>query len=248
MRCTASHIIPISRSELPLARSTHVGKRVTSCIIAARCPAYFAAMSLKLGPIFVWSKAWQIMQPLLCASWAPSWRGSARRLPVDLFAPVARNFFTWGVNALAIRADACVAVVQSTLSRTAAAPAGWSTPIATAAIAGGLLFSASSPRENPRAPDPILRRCGTNDAQNPRAGAGVGVQTPPLREWTHAAPVILLSAIPPAMVVLPSADIATEKPCSARPTAPVPTSFMPCWLHTVPRRLKTHAAPVYELS
>jgi hypothetical protein len=39
---------------------------------------------------------------------------------------------------------------------------------------------------------------------------------PPLREWTHAAPVTLLSAIPPAMAVLPSAESATEKPCSGR--------------------------------
>jgi hypothetical protein len=81
-----------------------------------------------------------------------------------------------------------------------------------------------------------------------RRSQGVGVQTPPLREWTHAAPVILLPAIPPAMAVLPSADSATEWPCLARPIVSVPTSLLPCWFHTVPRRLKTHAAPMYQLS
>jgi hypothetical protein len=51
---------------------------------------------------------------------------------------------------------------------------------------------------------------GMNDPQSPGDGAGVAVQTPPLRECTHAAPVIRLSASPPAMAVLPSADSATE--------------------------------------
>ena len=54
------------------------------------------------------------------------------------------------------------------------------------------------------------------------------VQTPPLRVKTHAAPVILLSASPPTMAVLPSADSATDQPCSASPTTAVPTSFDPC--------------------
>ena len=50
------------------------------------------------------------------------------------------------------------------------------------------------------------------------------------------------------MAVLPSADSATEMPCSAAPTAPVPTSFVPCWVQTPPLRVKTHAAPVKLLS
>src|ERR1700750_2138218 len=37
-----------------------------------------------------------------------------------------------------------------------------------------------------------------------------------------------LSRGPPTMAVLPLADSATEAPCSAFPTAPVPTSFGPC--------------------
>ena len=53
------------------------------------------------------------------------------------------------------------------------------------------------------------------------------VQTPLLRVKTHAAPMILLSASPPAMAVLPSAESATDQPCSASPTAKVPASFDP---------------------
>ena len=53
---------------------------------------------------------------------------------------------------------------------------------------------------------------------------------------------------PPTMAVLPSADSATERPCAAFPTASVPTSLLPCWVQTPPLRVKTHAAPVYELS
>jgi hypothetical protein len=48
--------------------------------------------------------------------------------------------------------------------------------------------------------------------------------------------------------VLPSEDSATEKPWLAAPTAPVPTSLLPCWVHTPLLRVKTHAAPVFELS
>src|ERR1700720_4776840 len=73
------------------------------------------------------------------------------------------------------------------------------------------------------------------------------VQTPPLRMKTHAAP-FASSPNPPTTAVLPSADSATEMPCSAGPTAPAPTSFLPCWVHTPPLRVKTHAAPVSELS
>src|SRR5262249_12381121 len=55
--------------------------------------------------------------------------------------------------------------------------------------------------------------------------------TPPLRVNTHAAPAVLLSLIPPTITVLPSADSATDRPCCAFPTAPVPTSFGPCCLN-----------------
>src|SRR5262249_43202939 len=57
------------------------------------------------------------------------------------------------------------------------------------------------------------------------------VQTPllPLVN-THAAPAKLLSAPPPTMAVrvLPSVDSATERPCWATPTTPVPTSLRSC--------------------
>jgi len=58
------------------------------------------------------------------------------------------------------------------------------------------------------------------------------VQTPLLRVKTHAAPLSTLSADPPTMAVLPSAESATETPCLAFPTAPLPTSFLPCWVQT----------------
>src|SRR6266581_3346961 len=67
------------------------------------------------------------------------------------------------------------------------------------------------------------------------------VQTPPLRVNTHAAPVLLLSAHPPTMAVLPSADSATDMPWRALPTAPAPTSFLPCCVQTLPLRVNTHA-------
>src|SRR5262245_22478925 len=44
------------------------------------------------------------------------------------------------------------------------------------------------------------------------------------------------------MAVLPSADSATDMPWRAFPTAPVPTSFLPCCVHTLPLRVNTHAA------
>ena len=73
------------------------------------------------------------------------------------------------------------------------------------------------------------------------------VQTSPRRVKTHAAPVPPLSKGPPRMAVLPSVDSATERPCRGPkkpPTAPVPTSLLPCWVQTSPRRMKTHAAPL----
>ena len=53
-----------------------------------------------------------------------------------------------------------------------------------------------------------------------------------------AAPVPALSASPPTIAVLPSLDNATEKPCPAFPTAPVPTSLLPCCIHSPPLRVK----------
>jgi hypothetical protein len=40
----------------------------------------------------------------------------------------------------------------------------------------------------------------------------------------------------------------TDQPCSAIPTAPVPTSLLPCWVQTPLLRVKTHAAPTFPLS
>jgi hypothetical protein len=61
-------------------------------------------------------------------------------------------------------------------------------------------------------------------------------------------------AVPPINAVLASAESETAFPNQPLPLSPVPfgplqlvvqlpTSFVPCWLHTVPDRLKTHAAP-----
>ena len=60
------------------------------------------------------------------------------------------------------------------------------------------------------------------------AAAGVDPRRPGVRP---------LSSGPPTMAVLPSADSATEAPCSAVPTAPVPTSLLPCWVQTPPLRV-----------
>src|SRR5271168_4922509 len=65
---------------------------------------------------------------------------------------------------------------------------------------------------------------------------------------THAAPAPELSPGPPTTAVLPSADSATEKPCWASRLAPLPTSLLPCGVHTPPLRVNTHAAPALELS
>lgn len=69
------------------------------------------------------------------------------------------------------------------------------------------------------------------------------VQIPPLRVNTHTAPWELLSSLAPKIAVFPSALIATDLPCDAAPTFPVPTNLVPCWLHTPAVRVKTHAAP-----
>src|SRR3984893_17758130 len=77
------------------------------------------------------------------------------------------------------------------------------------------------------------------------------VQTPLLRVNTQAAPAAPapnrsdgLSPGPPRMAVLPSAESATDVPCRALPTAPLPTSFLPCCFQTSPLRANTHAVPV----
>jgi hypothetical protein len=41
-----------------------------------------------------------------------------------------------------------------------------------------------------------------------------------------------LSFHPPSMMELPSPDSATEAPWTEAPTAPVPTSLLPCWVQT----------------
>src|SRR5262245_1861218 len=51
------------------------------------------------------------------------------------------------------------------------------------------------------------------------------------------------------MAVFPSPERATDQPCCATcPITPVPTSLQPCWLHTPPERVYTHAAPIAEES
>src|SRR5262245_10097539 len=84
------------------------------------------------------------------------------------------------------------------------------------------------------------------------------VQLLPLRLKTHAAPAApspkgtdgshILSLGPPTIAVLPSAERATDHPWFEPPTAPLPTSFLPCCVHTPRLRLNTQAAPVLLLS
>src|ERR1700756_1609629 len=80
------------------------------------------------------------------------------------------------------------------------------------------------------------------------------LQTPPLWVKTQAAPTsellpsLKLSSGPPTMAVLPSPESATEAPWLAFPTAPVPTSLLPCWVQRPPLGVKTQGAPVPELS
>src|SRR5438105_575498 len=72
------------------------------------------------------------------------------------------------------------------------------------------------------------------------------VQTPPLRENTHAAPRLRLSLGPPTMVVLPSPDTATDAPWDHKPppySLVAPTSLPSCCFQRPPLRVNTHAAP-----
>src|SRR5690242_7309319 len=52
------------------------------------------------------------------------------------------------------------------------------------------------------------------------------------------------SRYPPTSTVLPSADRATDEPCSPPPNASDPTSFPPCCVHTPRLRVKLHGAPL----
>src|SRR5664280_407145 len=70
----------------------------------------------------------------------------------------------------------------------------------------------------------------------------------PLAAKTHTAPIPPASPSPPTMTVVSSPEIATDFPCRAGPTAPVPTSLLPCCDHTALFRVYTHTAPVLELS
>jgi len=91
------------------------------------------------------------------------------------------------------------------------------------------------------------------------------VHVAPLRVHTHAAPMLIWTLVsvvplaliapdvpvpdvsspgPPMIAVSPSPDSATEKPCwDSELVVVVPTRFSPCWLHTPPLSVNTHAAP-----
>src|SRR5271166_1369164 len=72
------------------------------------------------------------------------------------------------------------------------------------------------------------------------------VQTPPLRVKTHAAS----ARHPPTIAVLPSADRATDMPWpsdnggSPVRDTPLPTSWLPCCVQTLPLRVNTQTAPI----
>ena len=114
--------------------------------------------------------------------------------------------------------------------------------------------AAPTPRLSPGPPTMAVLPSADSATEVPWSAAGPAapvptsllpcwVQTPLLRVKTHAAPTSELSPGPPTMAVLPSADSATEVPWPAAPTAPVPTSLLPCWVQTPLLRVKTHAAP-----
>src|SRR5450759_5113421 len=83
-----------------------------------------------------------------------------------------------------------------------------------------VLPSAERDTERPRLAAPT--------APEPTSLVPCWVQTPALLVQTHAAPALPLSAYPPTMAVLPSAETDTEVPCRAGSTAPVPCNFGPC--------------------
>ncbi len=74
------------------------------------------------------------------------------------------------------------------------------------------------------------------------------LQTPPLRVKTHVAPVPETSSGPPSRIVLPSPEMATDRPSAGALLPPVPKSFGPCCVQTPALRVKTQAAPALELS
>src|ERR1017187_1957315 len=55
--------------------------------------------------------------------------------------------------------------------------------------------------------------------------------TSPERVYTNAPPILRLSPGAPTMAVLPSADSATAEPWFSFPTAALPASLPPCWVH-----------------
>src|ERR1700678_531497 len=65
-----------------------------------------------------------------------------------------------------------------------------------------------------------------SDTERPCPIVPCWVHTPWLRVNIHAAPLP-----EPTMAVFPSADSATDRPWLAFPTAPLPTSFGPCWVN-----------------
>src|SRR5580704_130299 len=73
-------------------------------------------------------------------------------------------------------------------------------------------------------------------------------QVPPERVNTHVAPKLLLSPGPPSTSVFPSLETATVVPCPAVPTAALPSSSAPCWVHTPPDCVKTNTPPLPPLS
>jgi len=85
----------------------------------------------------------------------------------------------------------------------------------------------------------------------PIISAPCWIQTAPLLLQTLADPVLgakgvtLTSAASldaPTMAVFPSADSDTEAPCAMDPPESL-TNLVPCWVHTPPFLLQTHAAP-----
>src|SRR4029077_753160 len=65
---------------------------------------------------------------------------------------------------------------------------------------------------------------------------------------THAAPAPLLSPDPPTMAVWPSAEIETETPWKALPTAPNPRNLDPNCDQSPPLLVQVQTAPTLRLS
>ena len=108
--------------------------------------------------------------------------------------------------------------------------------------------SAVSPSPDSATLPPCSAGSGLLTAPEPMSFEPCWVQVVPERVNTHTAPAPPLSSKPPTSAVLPSDDSATLLPWKAAPTAPVPTSFAPCWVQVVPERVNTHTAPAPPLS